>query len=686
MPDPVRTEFSRPSGGPLPNDSRAKNSPFLKPEPASTKIQAVSSVPKTLSQQQRPSRVARLAARGRQRLLPGMCLGLAVTPEVAGIVIGYIAQGMMTGGTLAIQYFFKDEVNVGPAQLATIKSLIALPWLIRPVYGLLSDCTPFFGYHRRSYLVASGVLACCAYVTWALKAQTAQVATVLWIAASFCTAMVDVILDGASAEMGRGATQAKAGAFQSLTRLSYAGGGLLVASITGYVIDHIGSRVVILVVGVFSLGACFAACLISDTPGGGEPLPDPSAYKALAPIALELFQDPEKQGVAGDLSSAALPTPDSEEQVRIRRRPRTRMQKILRAMKSSLKQPRVLHPVLFVCLFMATPQTANAMFYFYTKKLASAQFSSRVADVLSALVYAKFFKTVGIRTLFFWAPIMAALLGMTQLILVTGANAALGIPDQWLVLGDTIFIETITRTAMLHLMVLCSNICPAGCESTMFALIMALATGAHMGLGNLGGSMLMVLFGVTSTDFTNLGYLVFTCNILHLTCLPFLCLVPRSVEPGSAARLEYQPRLPRFGCDSQETGQPAGSKLGVGALTAAAAAEAGPDTTAPCNPEDDGAVELIPDTVLGFTRETRMGTRDCCGSQINRQRLQRKLRLIALKETALTSPPSSGATPTGAQNRMGAREWRQKRASLANRPSDGAADELPVSVNVPNIG
>jgi hypothetical protein len=36
----------------------------------------------------------------------------------------------------------------------------------------------------------------------------------LWVMATLCTAMVDVILDGVTCEMGRAVAQAKAGAFQ----------------------------------------------------------------------------------------------------------------------------------------------------------------------------------------------------------------------------------------------------------------------------------------------------------------------------------------------------------------------------------------------------------------------------------------------------------------------------------------
>ena len=49
----------------------------------------------------------------------------------------------------------------------------------------------------------------------------------------------------------------------------------------------------------------------------------------------------------------------------------------------------------------------------------------------------------------------------------------------------------------------------------------------------------MWVFGVTSTNFVNLTYLVAACNILHLLCLPFLALVPRTIDP--VARSEFQP-------------------------------------------------------------------------------------------------------------------------------------------------
>jgi hypothetical protein len=47
-----------------------------------------------------------------------------------------------------------------PAALGALMALLAVPWTIKPVFGLLSDFVPLFGSRRRSYLLlANGVAA-----------------------------------------------------------------------------------------------------------------------------------------------------------------------------------------------------------------------------------------------------------------------------------------------------------------------------------------------------------------------------------------------------------------------------------------------------------------------------------------------------------------------------------------------
>lgn len=52
-------------------------------------------------------------------------------------------------------------------QVAVLVGLAGLPWVVKPLYGFISDSIPLFGYRRRSYLMLCGLagqpsfVACC---------------------------------------------------------------------------------------------------------------------------------------------------------------------------------------------------------------------------------------------------------------------------------------------------------------------------------------------------------------------------------------------------------------------------------------------------------------------------------------------------------------------------------------------
>lgn len=54
---------------------------------------------------------------------------------------------------------FKDDFDMSPASVSMVGSLTSLPWIIKPVWGFISDTYPIFGYRRRVYLGVFGVIA-----------------------------------------------------------------------------------------------------------------------------------------------------------------------------------------------------------------------------------------------------------------------------------------------------------------------------------------------------------------------------------------------------------------------------------------------------------------------------------------------------------------------------------------------
>ncbi len=57
-----------------------------------------------------------------------------------------------------LTYVLKEVHGWSPDAVTFYLALLMIPWLIRPLYGLVSDLVPLFGYRRKSYLILSNAL------------------------------------------------------------------------------------------------------------------------------------------------------------------------------------------------------------------------------------------------------------------------------------------------------------------------------------------------------------------------------------------------------------------------------------------------------------------------------------------------------------------------------------------------
>jgi MFS family permease len=78
----------------------------------------------------------------------------------------YVVEGVgQTGGLIAqpLNYYLKQTFGWTPVQVTAYLTILNLPWIIKPVYGIVSDFLPIFGYRRKAYLVLANVAGAGAY-------------------------------------------------------------------------------------------------------------------------------------------------------------------------------------------------------------------------------------------------------------------------------------------------------------------------------------------------------------------------------------------------------------------------------------------------------------------------------------------------------------------------------------------
>lgn len=129
----------------------------------------------------------------------------------------------------------------------------ALPWVIKPVFGLISDSVPLLGFRRRSYLVLSGLLGCGAWLSLGTWVATPWQATAAILAASIAIALSDVIVDSLVVERARQESATEMGTLQSLSWAATAVGGILTAYFSGQLLQWFSPRTVFQITAAFPL-------------------------------------------------------------------------------------------------------------------------------------------------------------------------------------------------------------------------------------------------------------------------------------------------------------------------------------------------------------------------------------------------------------------------------------------------
>src|SRR5215813_1743307 len=163
------------------------------------------------------------------------------TPEARRLAIlfgvVYFSQGMYHVTDQMVTLTLKEQFGLSAAQVANFGWIILIPWVIKPVYGLLSDSVPLFGRRRKSYFLLT-----CALATVAALALSSMGVPTYWGMALLITVMslglafTDVLTDAMMVESGKplGLT----GAFQSVQWASINVATILVGAIGGYLAER----------------------------------------------------------------------------------------------------------------------------------------------------------------------------------------------------------------------------------------------------------------------------------------------------------------------------------------------------------------------------------------------------------------------------------------------------------------
>jgi MFS family permease len=345
----------------------------------------------------------------------------------------YFSQGMWYLPQQTLTIVLKER-GLSAAQVATFFSITAIPWFLKPAYGLLSDFVPLYGRRRKSYLMLTCTLAAAAGLTLGTAvAHTYTALVTLFTLMAFGLAFNDVLTDALMIENGRplGLT----GAFQSVQWAAITTASVIVGVAGGQLAARRELHT------AFVTAACF-------------PL--------ISLIMVVLF-------------------------VREPRAPAERaFRQTWRAVHTAIRQREGWLVAAFIFFWTFSPSFGPALLYYQTDTLGfSQQFIGHlnalqaVAGIVGAIVYAPLSRRVPLRTLIVWAIGMATV-GTLAYLAYRGPASAIAI--------ETIF-GGVAMTTQLAFLDLAAKTCPRRVEGTYFALLMAIYNIGTQGSQIVGGHL-----------------------------------------------------------------------------------------------------------------------------------------------------------------------------------------------------
>ncbi|KAM3275506.1 hypothetical protein ACQJBY_044087 [Aegilops geniculata] len=421
-----------------------------------------------------------------------LCRELGAT-FVAGVVLVYGLNQGFAGSffRVASDYYWKDVQRVQPATVQFLSIFFHVPWVLKPLWGVMTDVLPVRGYRRRPYFVFSGMLGMFSTAILASVGLSVTSAVVCFVGISTAVAIADVTIDACIAKNSID-KPALAPDMQSLCAFSSSLGALIGYATSGMFVHHLGAQGAL---GVMALP------------------PTMLVFLGFYIYELKMYQHNMKEKVLNKVTVA------------------------VKGMVQTIKYPVVWKPSLYMFLSLALSiSTHEGQFYWYTNKeppnpgfsqefVGMVHAVGAVASMVGVLIYHKNLKDYPFRSILFFAQLLHGASGLLDLTFVLRWNLALGVPDAVFVTLEECVSRVVGRVRLMPMMVLSTKLCPPGAEGTFFALLMCIDS-LGMLVAKTGGAFVLRALHVTRTDFSNLWLAVLLRNLLRLSALGAIFLVP----------------------------------------------------------------------------------------------------------------------------------------------------------------
>ena len=428
--------------------------------------------------------------------------------KIAYIILA-LTVGLSTFSTLAISYFLKDNLNASPTQSSIINSILNIPSIIQPFFGLLSDFFPLCGYRRKYYIIICGFLQTFCWLIMKYSSFSLTFATFLLFICNCCVSFCIILTDSIVIQLSNYSKKKinKYGAYIIVKNI----GMFISAFLRGIVIQYFKINTIFI----------FAAILSSFNIIGGI-------------IYIEIFDEDKKSNeiykkVKVKNNYDSLPqnennTIGNNENINIKNTNNNDndIENIDNNKVSFYNllififQKKVLIPLFYLLFLASTPSFFDSAFYYldsqnYTKKdFGQMTLIIMFLIVIISFSYKKYFKNLKTKKLI-TLSIILSFLGSTTCYLCIKNNYL----KRTFIFGGIGIYVSLKQLGIMPLMGLAFVISPKNYEGSVYSIF---SSSANLGkaLSILFGSFMNLFFNITQYNFKNFTNMIWYHNLLVL--------------------------------------------------------------------------------------------------------------------------------------------------------------------------
>ena len=412
--------------------------------------------------------------------------------------------GLIIISDLGFKYYLKDQKNMSTSTFTKVLLIFKFPYLIKPLFGLLIDFFPIFGYKKKIYLLLCFIINILSWYIFLFRNNNnVMISIICYMFINLTISLTTVIGSAIQVEISRmknknntlnkGTTNLMSQYF-----IIRSIGSLIPSYFKGFLIEKYTYDIIFYMSGLFSIFILISGIILDENK----------------------LSKTKNNKIKKNLIFSPLIEPEEKE---------NKDNKIIRLINNK----NILILLFLIFILESSPSCVSPLFYYQInvlglnpKNLGIIDFTSQLAIIMFIKVRETFFNKYNFKSITFFVKIL--IFGSISLIYLLIKKFT-----QQFISDFYLLVFSISLNVGLHSLnqypysLLCIKFSSFGLETTTIAFCTCFCN-----LGNMFAEyidyILAIYFNVTHYNFVNLGTLIFVENILNLIPLLYVWIIPKS--------------------------------------------------------------------------------------------------------------------------------------------------------------